>query len=208
MWGMPSLLSFKPMKQRNQLRQKMRQQRRALNEAEREQASLALCENIASSRLFQNSRRIAFYLPSDGEIDLLPLLHYAWQTDKQCFLPVLGLRNSRRLWFLPYQADTPLIPNRFGIPEPLHANGERRFKPHGLDLILLPLVAFDQQGNRLGMGGGYYDRTLSFLLHRRLWLKPHLLGTAYSFQQQTTLPAQSWDVPLHAIATETGILRV
>jgi len=90
----------------------------------------------------------------------------------------------------------------------VHHRGERQFKPHALDLILLPLVAFDKSGHRLGMGGGYYDRTLAFLAHRRLWRKPHLLGTAYQFQQLETLPTQPWDIPLDGIATEQGVLRV
>ena len=196
------------MTKKNQLRQEMRQRRRELSHSERVHASVALAEQVAASRLFQTSERIAFYLPNDGEIDLQPLIEYAWQVNKQCFLPVIGPRNSRRLWFLPYNIEIPLQVNRFGIPEPVHHRGERQFKPHALDLILLPLVAFDKSGHRLGMGGGYYDRTLAFLAHRRLWRKPHLLGTAYQFQQLETLPTQPWDIPLDGIATEQGVLRV
>ncbi|HID49286.1 MAG TPA: 5-formyltetrahydrofolate cyclo-ligase [Chromatiales bacterium] len=193
------------MNDRDRLRQALRRRRRALGESERRHASLQVCEHVAASRLFINSRRIAFYLPNDGEIDLQPLIEHAWQTHKQCYLPVIGSRNSRRLWFLPYAPHTPLQLNRFGIPEPLHHPGERRFKPHALDLVLLPLVAFDSHGHRLGMGGGYYDRTLAFLTHRRIWSKPRLLGTAYQFQQQASLPVHPWDVPLDGIATEQGI---
>ncbi|MCG6887218.1 MAG: 5-formyltetrahydrofolate cyclo-ligase [Proteobacteria bacterium] len=196
------------MSNRNQLRQALRRQRCALSEAERRHASLQLCEHVATSRLFVNSHRIAFYLPNDGEIDLQPLIEYAWQTGKQCYLPVIGPRNSRRLWFLPYAPHSPLWTNRFGISEPLHHPGERRFKPHALNLILLPLVAFDANGNRLGMGGGFYDRTFAFLTHRRIWHRPRLLGTAYQFQQQASLPVYPWDVPLDGIATEQGIIRV
>lgn len=196
------------MNDRDRLRQALRRQRRALSESERRRASRQVCEHVAASRLFLNSRRIAFYLPNDGEIDLQPLIEHAWQTHKQCYLPVIGTRNSRRLWFLPYVPHGPLQVNRFGIPEPLHHPGERRFKAHALDLVLLPLVAFDPSGNRLGMGGGYYDRTLAFLNHRRIWRKPRLLGTAYQFQQRASLPVHPWDVPLDGIATEQGILRV
>ena len=193
---------------KNQLRQEMRQRRRALSPSARLHAAYALAEHVAASHLFQTSQRIAFYLPNDGEIDLQPLIEYAWQVNKQCFLPVIGPRNSRRLWFLPYAADIPLQVNRFGIPEPVHHRGERQFKPHALDLVLLPLVAFDKNGHRLGMGGGFYDRTLAFLAHRRLWRKPHLLGTAYQFQQLKALPTQPWDIPLDGIATEQGVLQV
>ena len=196
------------MANKNQLRQEMRQRRRALSHTERSHASYALAEHVAASRLFQTSRRIAFYLPNDGEIDLQPLIEYAWQVNKQCFLPVIGPRNSRRLWFLSYREDVRLQVNRFGIPEPVHHPGKRQFKPHALDLILLPLVAFDKNGHRLGMGGGYYDRTLAFLSHRHRWRKPHLLGTAYQFQQLKKLPTQPWDIPLDAIVTERGVIQV
>ena len=195
------------MTDRNKIRQTMRERRRALNSAEKNRASLALCEHLAASRLFMNSQRIAFYLPNDGEIDLSPLIDYAWQVQKQCYLPVLSLRHSQRLWFLPYSPQTTLVSNRFDIPEPVHRNRERRFKALGLDLILMPLVAFDNQGNRLGMGGGFYDRTLSFLNYRQIWLSPRLIGTAYHFQHQTSLPYQAWDVPMHGVATENGVLR-
>lgn len=206
MWGAHPFKFF--MDNRDQLRRALRRQRNTLSEAERHHASLQVCEHIASSRIFTNSRRIAFYLPNDGEIDLQPLIEYAWQIGKQCYLPVIGPRKSRRLWFLPYAAHSHLQTNRFGIPEPHHQPGERRFKPHALDLILLPLVAFDLNGNRLGMGGGFYDRTLAFLSHRRIWHKPCLLGTAYQFQQQTSLAAFAWDIPLNGIATEQGIIQV
>ena len=196
------------MTDKHQLRQEMRQRRRALTHSERSHASYALAEHVAASRLFQTSQRIAFYLPNDGEIDLQPLLEYAWQVNKQCFLPVIGPRNSRRLWFLPYTKDIPLEQNRFGIPEPVHHRGERQFKPHALDLILLPLVAFDKNGNRLGMGGGFYDRTLAFLAQRQHWQKPRLLGTAYQFQQHKNLPTQPWDIPLGGVVTEQGLIQV
>ena len=190
---------------RQELRNSLRSQRRELSPQQHASASIQLAEHIASSRYFLNSQHIAFYLPNDGETDLQPLIEYAWQMKKQCYLPVLGLRNSRRLWFLPYQAETNLIPNRFGIPEPQHANRDRLLKPFTLDLILMPLVAFDSQGNRLGMGGGFYDRTLGFLIHRQHWHKPRLFGTAFSFQHVTRLDRQPWDVPLDGIATEQDI---
>jgi len=196
------------MSDRESLRRSMRNKRRSLKPSARQKASLAVCENIAATRLYQNSRKIAFYLPNDGEIDLHPLIEHAWQNNKQCFLPVLGIRHSQRLWFLPYAADTQLSSNRFGIPEPVHANRQRRFKPMMLDLILMPLVAFDTQGNRLGMGGGFYDRTLAFLNWRRHWLQPRLIGTAYDFQQQAQLDSRDWDVALHGIACDTFFLHI
>lgn len=187
------------------LRQQIRKHRRALNDLEREQASFLLCERIASSREFQKSKHIAFYLANDGEIDLSLLIEHAWQQGKCCYLPVLAEPNSQRLWFIPYTASTKLINNRFGIPEPIHSHKMRLRKTLSLDLILMPLVAFDSQGNRVGMGGGFYDRTLAFLKHRKYWHKPNLLGVAYEFQKQTQLEVKPWDIPLQAIATDACI---
>ena len=184
------------------LRKYIRQQRCALDNTEREQASFLLCERIAASRTFQQSKHIAFYLANDGEIDLSLLIKRAWQQNKKVYLPVLAEPNTKRLWFIPYTPDTKLKNNRFGIPEPIHFNKMRLRKTLSLDLILMPLVAFDLQGNRVGMGGGFYDRTLSFLRQRKYWHKPNLLGTAYEFQKQTQLETNPWDIPLQAIATE------
>ena len=193
------------MNDRNQLRHEIRQRRHQLDAHERHHRALALCAHLADDPLFRRARRIAFYLANDGEPDLRPLIELAWSMDKACFLPVVGARHSRRLWFLPYTPATPLVPNRFGIPEPRHHRGERRLKPHSLDLILMPLVAFDAAGHRLGMGGGYYDTTLAFLRYRRHWLRPARIGTAFACQEVPQLPAEPWDVPLDAIATEAGI---
>ena len=184
------------------LRQQIREQRRALSDSEREQAAFLLCERIAASRTFKQSKHIAFYLTNDGEMDLSLLIQYAWQSGKHCYLPVLAEPNTQRLWFIPYTKETKLRNNRFGIPEPIHSNSTRLRKTLSLDLILLPLVAFDEQGNRMGMGGGFYDRTLAFLRQRQHWHKPNLLGVAYEFQKQNKLVTNPWDIPLQAIATE------
>jgi 5-formyltetrahydrofolate cyclo-ligase len=184
------------------LRQQIRDKRRALSDAEREQAAYLLCERVASSRTFQQSKHIAFYLANDGEMDLNLLIEHAWQQGKHCYLPVLAEPNTQRLWFIPYTSESKLKPNRFGIPEPIHSHSTRLRKTLSLDLILMPLVAFDDQGNRMGMGGGFYDRTLAFLRQRQYWHKPNLLGVAYEFQKQQQLETNPWDIPLQAIATE------
>jgi len=187
------------------LRQQIREKRRTLSDAEREQASFLLCERIAASRLFQQSEHIAFYLSNDGEIDLSILIQHAWLQGKQCYLPVLAEPNTQRLWFIPYTPQTKLKNNRFGIPEPIHSHKTRLRKTLSLDLILMPLVAFDKQGNRMGMGGGFYDRTLAFLKQRKYWHKPNLLGVAYELQKQEQLESNHWDVPLQAVATESQL---
>lgn len=189
------------------LRQQIRQKRRSLSDSEREHASFLLCERIAASRTFQQSKHIAFYLANDGEMNLNILIEHAWEQGKYCYLPVLAEPNTQRLWFVPYKPDTKLKNNRFGIPEPIHSHKTRLRKTLSLDLILMPLVAFDQQGNRVGMGGGFYDRTLAFLRQRKYWHKPNLVGVAYEFQKQKHIDINPWDVPLQAVATEDDIYQ-
>lgn len=193
------------MTDRKTLRFEMRDRRRSLTTDQQHQASLALSNHLTAQRLFHLAHRVAFYLPNDGEIDLQRLLEYAWASNKHCYLPVLGPRNGRRMWFLPVYPDTPLIPNRFGIPEPVHSKRDRLFSPMSLDLVLMPLVAFDRDGNRVGMGGGFYDRTFGFRHYRRRWCQPRLLGVAYQFQQVDQIDSAAWDVPLDGIATEQGV---
>lgn len=187
------------------LRQQIRIKRRNLSEAEREHAAFLLCERIAANKTFRQSKHIAFYLTNDGEIDLNLLIQHAWQQKKNCYLPVLAEPNTNKLWFVPYTPETKLRNNRFGIPEPIHSHSTRLRKTLSLDLILMPLVAFDEQGNRVGMGGGFYDRSLAFLRQRQYWHKPNLLGIAYDFQKQEQLETNPWDIPLQAVATEKAL---
>lgn len=106
-----------------------------------------------------------------------------------------------RLWFSEYRSGDRLIHNRYGIIEP----DIRRRKPvaaWGLDLVLVPLVAFDKTGNRIGMGGGFYDRTFAYLISGNTWYKPKLIGVAHELQQLNSIQPNPWDVPLDGIVTE------
>ncbi len=183
------------------LRTRIRQARRALTPVERLLLAEQCARNLVNHALFRNATRIAVYLPADGELDTVPLLERAWRMGKQVFLPVLIPHGENRLWFARYEPDSTLQRNRFGILEPARAAHDR-ISPLALDLVLTPLVAFDTAGNRLGMGGGYYDRSFGYLLRHSHWLRPRLVGIAYDFQRQPQLPRESWDVPLHAIATD------
>ncbi len=187
---------------RNQLRQAIRGQRQALSYRERQKRSSALCAQLFRQPLFRRARNIALYLPADGEIDTATIIGHCWTNAKKVYLPVLRPFLDNSLWFARYTADMQLVSNRYGIAEPQSVH-RQRVKPLALDLVLMPLVGFDLQGNRLGMGGGYYDRSFAFLLRRSSWKKPCLVGLAYDFQQLKKLPAQAWDVPLTAVATDT-----
>jgi len=188
------------------LRRALRARRQALSSEERERAAETLATQVLALRFFQVAHRVAFYLSNDNEIDPLPLLALAQSRGKHCYLPVLSRINGDRLWFARLQSDTPLRANRFGIPEPCVLPREL-VRAAALDLILMPLVGFDISGNRLGMGGGFYDRSLDFLRGRRHWRKPHLIGLAYDFQRVEKLPAEDWDVPLTAIVTDHTIYQ-
>jgi len=190
----------------NTQRQKIRQQRRSLDDRSRAIAAVQLTKNILTSRAFRCSQRIACYLPNDGEIDPTAVIEHVWALGKECYLPVLNPLGHNRLEFALFTELTPLKLNCFGIAEP-DVHPRYWISPMQLDLVLAPLVAFDKQGNRMGMGGGYYDRSFAFLRHRKHWKKPHLVGIGYDFQQVDSLKAQKHDVPLDSVITEKGFLR-
>jgi len=193
------LLDTAALQARAALRRQLRQRRRALGAAAQQQGALAVARQLTRDSLFRRSRVIAFYLPNDGELSLLPLLERSWRMHKRCYLPVI--MPDQHLRFAPFEPGDALAANVFGIPEPMRPRFQL-IDAKQLDLVLMPLVGFDGAGNRLGMGGGFYDRTLGFLRHRRHWRKPRLLGIAHEFQHVPALPAQPWDVPLDGIVTE------
>lgn len=187
---------------RAHVRRHYRQQRKQLSQHQQHQHAQQLAAHFCRSRLFRSARRLACYLPADGEISPEGIMQKAWQYKKQLYLPILP-PTGKSLFFAPYTPDTPMKANRFGIDEPdIHPCHWIRARQ--LNLILLPLVAFDEQGNRMGMGGGYYDRSLSFSRHHKQWHSPHLIGLAHECQKAEQLPSEPWDVPLHGVATERG----
>jgi 5-formyltetrahydrofolate cyclo-ligase len=184
---------------RSSLRDQMRALRRGLGDVAQREAAARLARIMGRTPLFRRSRHIAFYLANDGELDPAILLQRAWDMKKVCYLPVIT--PGQRLWFAPYEEGDPLSLNRFGIPEPMRP-GLTLVSARALDLILTPLVVFDDRGHRLGMGGGFYDRTLAFLRQRRAWRKPRLMGVAHDLQRVPALRTEAWDVPLDAVATD------
>lgn len=174
---------------------------------EHAQRSAETTFHLTQHRLFHSAKHIACYLPNDAELDPTGVMTKAWAMGKTVYLPVLSIHHHNHLHFLPYAPDDELVPNRFGIPEPV-SRGRGMVKLMQLDLVLTPLVGFDAQGNRLGMGGGFYDRSFAFLRRRQSWRKPRLLGLAFDQQEVTQssgLLRQSWDVPLDGIVTESGL---
>ena len=181
----------------------MRSRRQALSPAERARASSALCRRLKHLPSFSASRKIGIYLPNDGEIDVTLVIPSA--RTKQFYLPILPPRGQRRLWFGLYEPSTRLIPDRFGIPEPVTA---RRIRAESLDLVLVPLVAFDYSGGRIGMGGGFYDATLGFVSGQSTVRTVTIIGAAYQFQCVDYITRDHWDIPLSGVITDQCFIKV
>ena len=187
------------------LRREMRAYRRRLTRGAQTRAARRACAVLQRLGSYRRARRVAAYCAQDGELSARYILAHARRTGRACYLPVL--RPGNRLAFAPVSAGGRLRRNRFGIPEPVVARAQR-LPASALDLILVPLVAFDAAGNRLGMGGGFYDRTLAFLRARSFRAPPVVIGLAHSGQQVVKLNAQAWDIPLMGVITDRGFLRM
>ncbi len=189
---------------RQVLRRELRKRRRSLSRHQKKEASRSLARRLATLPLLQKSRRIALYWPVDGEIDPRCLKQLRHFSRHEFFLPVLQAFPASTLKFSRWHAGKALARNRFGIPEP---QGRAQLPAHAMDAVLLPLTGFDAEGNRLGMGGGFYDRTLSFKRHAR-HCRPFLVGVAHACQQVEALPVADWDVRLDMIVTDKKTFRV
>lgn len=191
-----SLLEIDPLK-RKQIRQKIRTARQALSEKEQIKAANQLLEQIKTLPEIQHSNHIALYLSQDSEIDTSPLIHWLWQQNKSVYLPVIHPFSQGQLLFFKYTNQTPLHLNRYKIKEPkLDITQLAPLK--SLDLILSPLVAFDNTGQRLGMGGGYYDRTFAYF-------NGFKIGLAHDCQRIEKVETYGWDQALDKIITPSQV---
>lgn len=141
-------------------------------------------------------QQIGIYLAHKGELDLTPVIHWLWQQEHHLYAPTLA---DQALEFVRYTPDTRVQRNQYGLGEP--AEGEKIYLER-LDFVLVPLVAFDQQGHRMGMGKGFYDRSFAFRKDRQ---KPILIGCAYAFQKMIALPVQAHDIPMDFILTPESL---
>ena len=205
-------------------RNALRKQRRSLSQEQQQEAASNLAALAQTLPLFLNAKQVAFYLPHDGEINPLPLLELALKQGKNCYLPKIHPANKPYLLFAPYFSEQSLLKNRYGILESTISWTQAKM-PHELDVVFTPLVAFDNKGNRLGMGKGYYDYSFAFLrthhyskqqvqafgltrFKRHTQFQklnappPKLIGLAHHFQQVENIPTTQWDVPLNMIVTD------
>ncbi len=190
---------------RQQIRQKYRTRRQMLSPLHQTEAAtdiLTIC--IESTRL-SLVNTVACYVANDAEINPNLIINYCWQQGKCVLLPVLHPFSKGHLLFVEYHPNSPTRKNCYGIDEPI-VTSTNLCTIDNIELILTPLVAFDVKGNRLGMGGGYYDRTLAPI--RRDSLPTQLIGLAHTCQQTEMLLTDSWDIPLDGIATPDQFFSV
>lgn len=184
---------------RQTLRNQLRQARNYLSPNEQSLAAESLSARVINYLQTYKSKKVALYLANDGEISPHILCEYFWQQKIETYLPVV---QGKHLKFALYHSNSVWQENQFGIKEPLvdfYLSGEE------LDIVLLPLVGFDDKGGRLGMGGGFYDRTFE---RKQENLAPLLIGLAHDCQQVDSIPTESWDVPLQAMITPTQTINI
>lgn len=186
------------------LRKRVIEQRAALSDAQLAESAQRLSERFAATPEYRQAESIAAYWPVRGEADVRPLIEQALEAGKRVYLPVVG--DDGLLRFAPYDPNSVLANNRLGIPEPQVDPGAL-VRPRDLELVIVPLTVFDGQGNRLGMGGGFYDRSFAFLNEEPALTQPILAGAAHEFQHTERLPTCPWDIPARLVVTDQRIWR-
>lgn len=184
----------------NELRKRNRNLRAGLDQPTLDQAATNLGERICSLPEYAQAARIAVYFAVNGEISLDLVIDQALAQGKQIYLPNLDQKTLR---FSPYFRQQKMRINKFKLPEP-DVGEEEMLEPGALDLVLAPLVVFDADGNRIGMGGGFYDRSFAFRKDATR-TSPVLIGVAHELQKVEQLIAESWDVQLDMVVTDQAI---
>lgn len=188
---------------RTLLRARMSVRRSELAARQRVAAAAGVLHSLERLPEFMTDPRVAGYWAVRGELPLNLAVASLQRRGQGYFLPVLG--TARQLRFAEYEGGAALRSNRFGIPEPDVPVTEYR-APRELDVILLPLLAFDRQGGRLGTGGGWYDASFAFLRDVPRPATPLLVGVGYAFQEVDAIPVEGWDVDLDYIATDAELI--
>jgi len=168
-----------------------------MSAAERSAASTLIARKLIRCHEFAAARHIGCYLPMDDEVDPTLVITRAWRAKKRVFCPVTDLRGG--MIFRQLRPDTTLERNHYGIWEPVATD---EIAAPNLDLVVTPLVAYDDEGRRIGMGGGYFDRCFAFLKHRRRWLRPKLFGVAFDCQKVEKIVPNPWDIRLYRVISE------
>jgi 5-formyltetrahydrofolate cyclo-ligase len=176
--------------------------RRSMHEDARSAASARIASSLMNSRVFLASKTLACYLHDWDEVDTRAIIERAWCAKKRVFAPVIDLHGG--MCFHALHPDTRLERNRFGLWEPVASSA---IAPQKLDVVVTPAVAFDDDLNRIGMGGGYFDRCFAFLRNRKQWLRPKLIGVAFECQRVEKITPNRWDIRLYRVISEIGPLE-
>lgn len=211
----------KPLISRTKLRAEIRQQRSLLTDEFQQHAAQSLVEQLTDHCILKTAKNIAIYLANDSELDPVLLITWCWQQNINTYLPVIHPFNKGQLLFLHYHKSSKMQLNRYGILEP-KLNVNDVLPTSKLDVIFTPLVAFSKSGQRLGMGGGYYDRTLATWFAqtknaqqstkksstvKNIIVKPYPIGLAHDCQRVDNIPTEHWDIPLPEIITPTQKIK-
>ena len=181
----------------NELRRKALIARREMSREARAKSSAIICKRVLRSREFVAGKVVGCYLPMTDEVDTLEIIERAWRANKRIFVPVLFGRQE--MLFREIRPETTLRRNSFGLWEP--ESGET-ISPRKLDVVITPTVAYDEKNNRIGMGGGYFDRCFSFLRCRRQWFRPKLIGVAFTLQKVEKITPNVWDIRLYKVISD------
>ena len=183
---------------RDFIRRHIREERKSFTSAEQHQLALIASRHMLAEIQQQNAQHVALYFSHDGELATEKLIEALWHIGVKTYLPIIHPFCPGHLLFCHYHSESVLVRNKFGISEP-KLNVQDVIPTPKLDMIVTPLVAFDGACNRMGMGGGYYDRTLKHSVDN----KPFAVGFAHDCQQVSHLPVECWDVPLPLVITPT-----
>ncbi len=171
--------------------------RRGMSDAQRYDYSIRIAARLERTPWFRSASTIAVYLSARDEADTSEIILRSWRANKRVVAPVIG-KNSRMV-FSELSPSTPLKRNNFGLLEPA---SNRIVVTRDINIVVTPLAAFDKNGARVGMGGGYFDRHFSQHAFRRSYRHPRLIGVAFACQQVKQIPENPWDISLSACVTE------
>ncbi len=188
------------------IRETIRTLRKAIPPSDRAAATAKICERFRDLKAYQNAQMVGGFLAFDGEADPLGIMVHACKMEKKVFVPIIVARN-KPLMFSPWTPQTAIRTNRFGIAEPV-ADPIDYVEARELDFVITPLVAFDDQCQRVGVGGGYYDRTFQFLNeNKNRPRQTRMVGFALELQRVESVDHRPWDVVLDNVVTEWRVYQ-